>query len=193
MTIKNILPAIIGLMCIGSVFVFASITHANPSAYATTAQTATATTTVSFMTPGLATTTLVYDSYAARPVLADKASLAVQFTGSSTSSVLSIAYEYTNGAPGLDCLGTPSSCDWYKDNMLVPVTATTSQSYSVNLPISFTWTFASSSQAGAAITSDRSMKILTVPTPARYVRAIFSLTGTNGAIWAQIVPAKQNN
>lgn len=193
MTIKNILPAVVGLVCICAALLFASTTHANPSAYATTAQTSSATTSPAYLTPAIATSTLIYDSYAARPVIADKASMGVQFTGSSTTSVLSVSYEYTNGAPGLDCLNAPGSCDWYKDNMLVPVTATTSQSYSVNLPVSFSWTFASSTQGGSSATSDRSLKMFTVPTPTRYVRAIFTITGANGAVWAQIVPAKENS
>lgn len=193
MTIKTILPAIIGLACIGSVFAFTSITHANPLAFATTVQTATATTSPTYLVPGLATSTLVYDSYAVRPTTADKASLAVQAIGSSTSAVYNVSFEYSNGAPGLDCVGAPTSCDWYKDNLMTPVTSTTSQAYSINQPISYSWTFASSTQGGAAAVDNRSLKMLSIPTPTRYVRAIFSIIGANGSVWGQIVPAKQNN
>lgn len=197
MTMKNMLPTVVGFLCIMAVLAFASITHANPSAYATTVQTAVATTSISYLVPGAtnATTTLIYDSYAARPTIADKASLQVQFTASSTATTLTISYEYTNGAPGLDCLGTPASCDWYQDETRINVNATTSQPFSVNLPNSLNWTFASSSQAGGTVsaTNNRALKVFTVPTPARYTRAIFWLTGTNGGIWAQMIPAKENN
>lgn len=199
MTIKKTLaPALIASIAVGIIlFGFVSSVGANPSAYATTVQTASATTTISLMTAGTATTTLVYDSYATRSTAADEVGLQVQFVASSTASILNINYEYTNGAPGLDCLGTPSSCDWYQDNTTLNVTATTSQAYQVKLPNSYSWTFASSSQALAAVATNnnRALKMFNVPVKARYVRAIFSLPvgSTNAGVWAQFVPAKENN
>lgn len=194
MTLKNIFVTTLIAAIVAISFGAASV-YANPSSIATTAQTATATTTLSYMTIGAATTTLVYDSYLNRPTTADSAIMLVQFTASSTASVLGISYEYTNGGPGLDCLGAPNTCDWYRDNTMISVNATTSQAFSVTVPNSYSWTFASSSQGGGnvAATNNRALKTLTIPTPARYVRAIFTATGTPSAIWAQIGPKKENN
>ncbi len=173
-------------------FLLFSKVEANPLAYATTVQTAAATTSPAYLTPGVATSTLVYDSYAARPTGADKIALQVQAIGSSTASVYNISYEYTNGAPGLDCVGSPTSCDWYKDNTFV-VSTSSAANQAVATPNSFSWTFASSTQGGAAATDNRALKTFIVPTVVRYTRVIFSITGANGSVWAQIVPAKQNN
>ncbi len=197
MTIKNnqkILSVITAAAVLYAMFGFVTFIHANPSSYANTAQTSSATTSPAYLVPGVATSTLVFDSYAnARNTAADRAAMGVQFIGSSTASTYNIAFEYSNGAPGLDCVTTPTSCDWYKDDLLAAVTATTTQPYSINLPISFAFAMASSSQGGAGASDNRALRMVTVPTPARYIRAIFTITGANGSVWAQIVPVKQNN
>ena len=81
---NKILAAILGTCAI---FGIAFVVHASPLEIHQS--NTTATTTVSYMTPGTGTTTYYYDSYGsgyADPNAADRANMLVQFTASSTSS-----------------------------------------------------------------------------------------------------------
>lgn len=162
--------------------------YANPSFFAPQAMTSTATSSPAFMTPGAATTTLVYDSYNLNgtnqpivndPTSAQSATLAIQFSASSTASVLNIGVERSQ-----------DGIDWYQDNL--NSLATTSGSDSINVPSTFSWTYASSTIGGLPNTGNRIGKLINIPTPTRYTRIIFSLTGTNGAVWAEFIPQKEN-
>lgn len=150
--------------------------HANPSSVSATVQTATATTSPAYMTPGTATSTLTFDAYAntgygGLNTIADKAALLMQFTGSSTSAVLGIKYEYSQ-----------DGIDWYTNFMLGPAgLSTTTAVTNLATPTSITWTYSAATPKA----------IITVPTPTRYVRAVFSITGANGSIWAQVAPVKE--
>lgn len=168
---------------------------ANQYYFATTVQTATATTTLSYMTPGTATTTTpVLDTYTIQdgPNAADKIALLTQLTASTTSTVLGIDIEYSQGGAGLNCVSTPSSCDWYKNNYTSDV-STTSPVISLGLPQTFSWAFASSTLQGVPVTTQRATKIINIQTPTRYVRAVYYLTGANGAVWGQLVPKVQSS
>jgi hypothetical protein len=169
---------------------------ANPSFFVRTVQTATATSTIAYMTPGNATSTLIYDSYAqGTPRASDSALLLTQFTASTTASNLAIALEYSNGDGSTDCSTSPGLCDWYKDNLFTITNASTTQATNIAVASSLAWNFASSSQGGAAVlsTNQRALKAILVPMPTRYVRAVFTITGANGAVWAQIVPKRESN
>lgn len=174
-----------------AVLIGAIAAHANPSFFAPQAMSATATTTIAYMTPGTATSTMMYDSFnlfgTNQPVVNDptaaaSAALEVQFTASSSVSVLNIAIERSD-----------DQIDWYQDEYSFPVNATSTGANSISLPNSFTWTYASSTVGGQPNnTSGRIGKIMRVDTPTRYTRAVFTLTGANGAVWSKFVPVKEN-
>lgn len=163
-------------------FLLGGSAYAMPSYIAPTAQTATATSSVAFLVSGTATSTLTYDTYTGgNNYIADKAVLAIQFAGSSTSAVLGVNLEYSQ-----------DGIDWYKDNL--SSLSTTTRGMYLQPANSYTWTFASSTVGGIAATvanGATSTKALLIETPLRYVRAIFSISGANGAIWGQIIPIKQ--
>lgn len=165
-----------------------TVAYANPSFFAPQAITSVATSSPAFMTPGLATSTLVYDSYNLNgtnqpvvndPTSAQSATLAIQLSASSTASVLTIGIERSQ-----------DGIDWYQDNL--NSLATSSLSDSITIPSTFTWTFASSTIGGVSNTGNRIGKLINVSTPTRYTRFIFSLTGANGAVWAEVIPQKEN-
>ena len=160
------------LLALAAAIIFkANVASANPSYFLPTVQTATATSTVAFMTPGTGTTTLAFDSYQNGQFFAiDNATLLTQYVASSTSSILGISIQYSN-----------DGIDWYSDNYLAQSASTTS---SVNLanPIAYTW------KAAGTATSSTALKL---SVPMRYVRAIYSATGANLSIWSQIVPSRQ--
>jgi len=185
------------------VFGFSGEASANPLQFNAGAKTATATTTLTYMTPGTATsTTLVYDSYEIdgknqtnqyNTWVPDKAHLLLQVNASSTASVFRVDLEYSNGT---NCQTTPSACDWYGDGMF----ATTTNPVSLNAKEYLQWTFASSTiggvptstgLTGASVTNNRDNRIIEIPVPLRFVRAVISVTGANGAVYAEIQPLKQ--
>lgn len=192
---------------ISGVLLFGGMVFASPSYFSpgvtTVTSNSTATTSPGFMTPGTATTTSnVYDAYADNTGnKADAAVLLTQFTASSTSSVLNITIEYAQGN-GVDCVSNPNGCDWYQNNLgnfggLNIASTSTSVNNTINVvPVqTFTWTFASTTTGGAAVTGpiNRVGKAILIPTPARYTRAVYScgIGGTNCAVYGHIVPTKQ--
>lgn len=164
---------------------FFSVAHANPSYFQVPVQTATATTTVTYMTTGAATTTLTFDSYYINSLgtntKTDSITLFTQFLASSTASVLGINFEYSQ-----------DGVDWYSNNLSFGNTATTSSVIYLQPPSSLSWTFASSTTNGVLqATTTPEKKAVTVQLPTRFVRAIYTLTGTPGAIWAQFIPSRE--
>lgn len=190
---------IISVLIIG-LGIFTLTVKANPLFFPPTVQSASATTTLTYMTAGTATTTLVFDTYNASsgvftPTLSD--ALLIQFTGSSTGSLLKINLEYSHGYNGVECVSNPTGCDWYED----PAPsgsgyATTTKPFDLGQVNQFSLAYASSTPTlgGIGATSiNPAKRILSVKSPTRYVRAIFTLPvgSTNGAIWAQFVPLKE--
>lgn len=168
---------------------FAATAHANPSYFAAATSTAAATTSPTYLTAGASTTTTpVYDAYAQTTnggvtAKADYAGLLLQFTASSTNSVLNANVEYSQ-----------DGIDWYRNFVLDPMqTGTTTSPWALLSPFSLSWKFASSSVGGIAVasTTNRSTAAVLIPTPFRYARVVLSLTGGNGAVWAQLVPIKE--
>lgn len=196
---RSSLISIAGLALAAAIFLlygFAYQAKANPLDLITS--NTTATTSLAYMTPGTATTTYYFDSYAngsADQNATDKAMMLLQLVASSTSSSLKWQYEFSQGVTGVDCSATPSACDWYSDTIQSQVTATSTQTFNVTAPIAYQWNFASTSQNGASVaaTNNRGLKVIQVPTPARYTRVIFSVPvgATNAAVWATFLEQKQ--
>jgi hypothetical protein len=171
----------LSLIALGLLLAGGSV-YAMPSYIAPTVQTATATTSPVFLVDGTSTSTLTYDTYTGgNNYLADKAVLAMQFAGSSTSAVLGINLEYSQ-----------DGIDWYQNDLNSG--ATTTRAINLQPRTSYSWTFASTTIGGILPTTTNtatSTKVLFIDTPLRYVRAVFSISGANGAIWGQIIPIKQ--
>jgi hypothetical protein len=181
---------IVGLVALSVFLTAIPAAHANPSIFANGVTTGSAaSTSPAFMTPGTGTsTTPVYDAQLQTfsggfTSKTDAAGLLIQFTASSTNSVLSAAVEYSQ-----------DGVDWYRNFVIDPTQiGTTTTPFSFNTPFSVKWTFASSTVggSGAIANNNRSTAALLIPTPFRYTRVVFSLTGANGAVWAQLVPIKE--
>lgn len=155
---------------------------ANPSQIAPTAQTATASTTVAYITAGNATTTLSYDAYGnGQYTKADRALLVFQYTASSTNPKLNARVEYS-----------VDNIDWYPQSAALNTSATTTvltgtfAEYQWNMATS-TGDFAGSGNA------NRLHQSVAIEMPTRYVRVKFysPIGGGNGALWAQIIPSKE--
>lgn len=188
---------ILGLITLGFML-FVGTVFANPLEISLSNTTATST--VSYMTPGTGTTTYYYDTYssgASGGYAADGATMLVQMTAStSASSQLKWGYEFAMGVAGVDCVATPNNCDWYKDNTPAPTSATSTNTYNVLAPVEFTWTFASTSQGyvGVEKNNNRALKVINVPTPTRYTRVVFSVPASagNAGVWAAFVEQRQS-
>lgn len=156
---------------------------ANPEFFLQSAGTATATTSPQFMTAGTATTTEQFDAQTGTTQAMKQAALMVQFTASSTASVLSCQIERSMDA-----------IDWYQDNYIGNATSTAS-----TIPVAgirqISWTFASTSQGGGVIaaTNNRGLKMFYVDTPTRYTRAVCGVTGAAGAVWMKFIGKREQN
>lgn len=169
---------------------------ANPSFFIVGQATATATTTLTFMTAGTATTTVVQTATNNGNTMGlNAATLLVQFTGSSTASSLNLTFEYANSDAGVDCSVTPTACDWYKDGLLgaAAVVSTTTQALNLGTVANYTLPFASTTVGGLIGIATRTTRIINVQTPAQYVRAVFTLPigSLNGGLYAKFLPTKE--
>lgn len=167
---------------------------ANPS-YFYRAQSAAATTTLSYMTPGLATTTQIVDLSVNSAQGADSAAFLIQFFGSSTVSILNMTFEYSQGGNGLDCVNNANACDWYKDSLFGANIATSTTNVDLDIANNYQLTFSSSTVGIAGGNAPRTTRIIELPTPARYIRAVLSIApGTlNGAVWSEFITKRQSN
>lgn len=179
---------VIVLAVISSLSCFVSVAYANPTFFANGVTTGNAaSTSPAHMTPGTGTsTTPVYDSYGqtfgGTPYKTEFAGLLVQLSASSTNTVLNMAVEYSQ-----------DRIDWYRNFLIDPSQyGTTTSQFALFAPFSVTWKFASSTLGPAStISPTTTTGALMIPTPFRYMRVIFSMTGANGAVWAQLVPIKE--
>lgn len=202
-TVNKIFLAVAAIAAL-IVFAWVQLAYANPSQFTNTTQTASATTSVTYILPGVATSTLVADTYQSATgnnYVNNTTELLLQFTASSTLSQLNIAFEYSNGyglnGNGADCVTTPTACDWYQDTFtnVQNFSTTTLPMVSVfNTPV-YGFVFASSTIAGQqpAANNNRTTRAISLNVPTRYVRAVFSCNGGGAgcAVWAQFVPAKE--
>jgi hypothetical protein len=180
-----------------------SFTKANPSFFLR-GRSAALTTTLNYMTPGAATSTI--GSLASDGTVlgyldlgqggaqgADSAVLALQFTGSTTPSnaavattTFSVAIEYSQ-----------DNVDWYSDSYSGFGTTTVAQNFTTQH--TQTVTLGTQLLNGVLVASSTATKILfNVPTPTKYVRAIVSIptnvtNNLNGAVWGSFVAKRQAN
>lgn len=189
-----------------AIFSYATKTHANPSGYIRKTS-ATASTTLTFMTPGTATTSAVIDCGLANASATgcDGGALLVAFTSSSSVSTLLINQEFSQGVAGntsIDCVATPTACDWYQSNQtFISSFASTTLAASVGqvdvaLIPQYNWDFASTSVGGAAVLTNNNLGTTMIPviSPTRYTRFVFSLkvlTNGNGAVYWETVFKKE--
>lgn len=167
----------------------AGIAYANPSYFGPGVSTNNAaSTSVAYLIPGAATsTTPVLDAYTpsgqSTKFKVNQASVAIQFTASTTNSILTATIEYSN-----------DNVDWYRSYVVDSNgMGTSTNPFYVTTPDQLSWKFASSSVGGVGIgaTSNMSTAYIIIPTPARYTRIVFSIAGANGAVWAYITPIKE--
>lgn len=154
---------------------------ANPSQFLESSTTAT--TTVTYLSTGRATTTEAFDTQSDGTYPADSAVLFLQMVASSSSSVLDINIQYSH-----------NNIDWFQDQL--SELSTTSPTFSYNPAQKYRYQFSSSTQDLIAVTNANSAttsQTFIVNTPTRYVRAVFSLPpGSTGAgIWKKFVAKKQ--
>lgn len=167
---------------------FAFTAHANPFYTGTKAQTSSATTTPAYLSPGIATSTLVYDSYeqngtnqpnSDNVTLPNVVAVALQGNASSTLTTIAIACEFSD-----------NNIDWYQ-NEIYPASSTGALNLSV--PATFSFVFSSTTVDGIQISPSRYQKLFECPVPLRYVRAVITDTGAGASVWATIIPTKQRN
>lgn len=196
--IKNISSSFwVSLAAFLAVFCFATVTYANSFYRASSAQTSTAasntlgaTSTKTFMTPGAATSTTVYDSYEifgtnqpnqGNVTVPAFINVLLDGVASSTSTNINATCEYSDNWNG-------SNGDWYQ-NEIFPATSTPQQS--IGTPVSITFPGVTSSVGGATNGTLRFQKVFQCPVALRFVRAVISVTGANASMWTTIVPLKQ--
>lgn len=157
--------------------------RATPSQFFPTKETAPATSTLLYLTPGTGTTTLTYDSFQGDNAKIDRLVLAMQYTGSSTGPTLKIRFE-----------DSMNNNDWYPRSAtsLNPTSTTTLLTGNFS---EYQWTVSTTTDNGGSGTAARVHNAFTVEAPMRYVRAIFYVpaAGGNGGLWAQFVPVKQKD
>lgn len=141
------------------------------TSYVTSQTSAAATTTVSYMTPGTATTTYQIDNLALNKVQemgeVDAITVLVQFAASTTASTLNVQQQVSN-----------NNIDWYTVNQVVGTPTSLGSSTLATSSITYQWT------PGVAGTSSTAFVILNVP--ARHERLVFSNTGASGAIYNEV-------
>lgn len=137
-----------------------------------------------FQVPGTATTTLTLDTGTSAAGSVDSAVLLTQYVASSTNGTLNADIQYSQD-------GTT----YYADT----VTSTSTIPYSVGGVQTIVFPFASSTitrgNATSSALSATSTRKIIIPTPTRYVRAVFYSTpgaNGNGTFWAEFVAKKQS-
>lgn len=173
------------VICAVLFFGLAYFAHANPSYFPASVSTATATSTLVYMTPGTATTTLTLNSFSAgNTTKTDKAVLAFQYTASGTAPVLQAVIEYSQ-----------DGLDWYPAGYKQPDPASggfASTTQTIFTPI--TWNLATSTNMqGGSGTLTRIHDSVAIDTQLQWVRVKFIVPvgGGNGGLWAQIIPVKE--
>ena len=183
---KNITKFLIGLLCFLSV---SGLVVAASTVFVETVQTSAnpiATSTITYMTPGTATTTLTYDSFHSGQSATNGIALLLQVTASTSQTQFNINEEYSQ-----------DGIDWYQGNATVAGAygyATTSLPVNIGQVAQYQWQYSTSTPGlganGAFQNTDN--RIINLPTPTRFIRAIITLKigGANGGVWAQLIPMK---
>lgn len=163
----------LGTLIAVAIGIFTSTVHANPLAFNGVSFYPQQATTSPYYVASSASKSIVYDTFNQgstnpSPFKADSATLLLQSTASSTSSVYKISYSYSQ-----------DGIDYYTDNITLPATTTT---FNINTGSAYQFT---------AIGTTLALNALPLPVPTRFVKVTVSLTGAAGAFWAEIVPSKQ--
>jgi len=171
-------------------FIFVHRVAANPTQFAAAAKTQTATSTLSYMTPGTATTTLIHDAAeidgtnqtAANSVswTPAKLSLMTQLTASSTVTRLCRRVMYSM-----------DRVDWFPAMMDTNANATTTNESLSSAETCFNFASSTESALGTLTVNRRYDEI---PTSAlRFTRVDYYLPigSFNGAVWGQLQPIKE--
>ncbi len=153
------------------------IVSANPTYFITVPASSVATSTPTYLTSSGQATSTTLDSYVplgpgttGTNFGFQQNAFIVSFTASSTSSILGVRFQYSN-----------NGIDWADDNYQYP-TGTTTPTVNIATYNSYIW---------PAVSTATTTKIIGVPTPTRYVRAILTETGAAGGVWYTWAPAKQ--
>lgn len=167
--------AIVGVLVASTLTVYA-----NPSQITETPS-ASATTTVTYMSAGTATTTLVLDAQVDGGAAVDSAAFEVQFIGSSTASNLNVSFEYAQSNT-LDCKTNQGLCNWYIDSLTGSTTRAGLFAYASSTP-----------GGGLIASSSPTTRIFTVPTPTRFVRAVITQPAGSlpGSVWTSWVSKRE--
>lgn len=189
---KKYILIVIGLMFVTSLLIVNNV-KANPSKRAQplscstqgTSASSLSTTSISYMTPGTATTTATCDTTKANlgTDTLDKAYLALQVTASSTG-LTNFRFEYSE-----------DGIDWYGDNLYEETGLSTTTASNIIWDSNYhthSIQFASSTSACAdnsISNNNRNCFLIPVPTPTRYVRAVFTVPigSTNSGVWASFI------
>lgn len=201
--LEIILSALIVVAVMAIFGFFAVVAHANPSQLLQPKLTAAASTTQTYITYGIGTTTLYYDTYGYQnQTKADNATVFFQFNATSTVTSPSVnmrveyAFDLNNG---INCVNQPTLCDWYP--MSAATVANASTTYMTGRFADYDFVLATSSvdtggnstfvQDGTS-TINQSLSLTNIPT--RFIRVKFysPAGGGKGAIWAAIQAVKQN-
>lgn len=176
---------VVAIFITASLSVFRGVAQANPSYFVNSAPLTAATSSPIFMVVGTAaTSTLTFNSAVGTTQALNSATLLTQFTGSSTAAVLTVSFEVSQ-----------DGIDWYSDDILGGAISTTTLAVNISgtSATTYTWKYASSTIGGATSTQNMNPKALVAPTPLRLVRAVYTITGANGAVWGQFVGKRENN
>lgn len=148
--------------------------------------TLTATTSPTYMAVGLATSTVTFDTGCNAAQSADSIALLMQFVASSTASILTANIQYSQ-----------DNVDWYAIGYAGGSEVNSaSSSPSISSVQQLSYQFSSTTINLAAVTSANSAtstRIVRLPTPTRYIRVVYSITGAAGAIWSEFVAKRQGN
>lgn len=146
--------------------------HAAPAAVISEAS-APATTTLSYMTPGTATTTFQFDSSTFTPgkpqsmQSQDAVSLYFQYAASSTSSILVVTPQWSN-----------NNVDWYGFNQVTGTPGINGINFLASSTVAYEFT------ASGTATSSQVINLPNVPS--LHERVQFSQLGANGAVYNEV-------
>lgn len=181
--------AAIALATLIGLFAVIGVVKANPLAF-NRFQTASATSTLAYLMPGAATTTLTLDAQNGNNFAANSAELLIQLKASSTLTTLKWRYEYSQDAA---CQSAPATVNWYAESINLAA-ATASSTVEVRDFKEYSWNYASTSIQGTqTVATPFALKAFSVATPTKCVRVIFYLPigSANAGIWAEFVNVKE--
>lgn len=139
--------------------------------------TAIATTTVAYMTPGTASTTLSWDNYTV-----DESFLFIQFAAARGSSTLAWNEQFSN-----------NNVDWYEEDNVAPPVGVTAISRFDHASTTVTHYWAPNSSVTATSTARKMIKLS--PSASYYRRVVFTApiggNAQTGELWAEVT-AKRN-